>query len=900
MERPRFPSSPYAYKVVWASAIALILVLTVGVLSLLHDMRSSTREDSAQGLSRFAQRGQQAVNRAIGSIDLQLFSVDDILRLAGKSAADQDPADLQNVLQVAVKQNSLISSIAIVQLDGKVLAAADSQGNYRVEHIPRNWLQSLAQQQGKERMLRISTPDENWAQVRVLHIARSLSSSAGMPVFVVAQVPQSSWISLLMQGSVLNGVEVTLERTDGSRVLRIPDEGGRSGRNLVPALAEAQPLGVYESNSRLDAEPVLMEVVALNYDGLRLTTALPLAEVFQHWYGTRNAVLLGAVVFSLLLLGGAALMQVYLRRMQRAQQQVLESGATLHSAMDSIAVGFLLLDAEHKVVHWNPRYEEMFPWQRSRLVHGSLWSEVLSQVVSGTDTPLHNELVQLRRLQQAWDAGEATTAELATVGGLMLQLSRRTTPDGGSVLTCEDITAIRKATAEIENLAFYDPLTGLPNRRLLLDRLGQAIHLALRAGWLGALMFVDLNKFKVLNDTLGHEVGDMLLQEVAQRLRSTIRASDTVSRLGGDEFVVMLCDLPLDQNEAARLTERIADKIVHRLSEPYLLGSYVHRGTASLGVTLFGREPVEVGELLKQADIAMYQAKSRQAVGVCFFEPRMQEVISARARMEADLRQALALEQFVLHYQLQILADGTIDGIEALIRWEHPEQGMVQPGSFIPVAEDSELIVHIGQWVLRTACQQLARWQSLPRLAGVEMAVNVSARQFRQSDFVQQVQRALKESGVAPRLLRLELTEALVIEDMEDSIIKMGALRAMGVCFAIDDFGTGKSSLFYLTRLPLSQLKIDQSFVRHLGVSHSDDVVAQTIVGMANNLGLTVIAEGVEQQKQIDSLLRFGCQRFQGYFFCRPLSATALQGFVEKMSPQQQAMQGARSPVKDA
>jgi diguanylate cyclase (GGDEF)-like protein len=892
MERPRFQTSPYAYKVVWGSAIALVAVLSAGVWGLLHDMYSSTRADSERGLRSFVERQQPAMNRLIGSIDLLLFSVEDILRLTGTPVTEQDPADLQNVLQMTVKQDALISSIAIVQLDGKVLASADSQGNYRLEQIPRNWLQGIAQMQGKERMLRISTPDASWAQMRVLHIARALNTASGIPVFVVAQVPLSSWIGVLVQGSTLNGLEVTLERADGSRVLRVPSDAERTESYRAAALAEQLPQGVQNGFSRLDGAPAMLEVVPLNYDGLRLTAAVPLTTVFQHWYATRNAVLLGALLFSLLLLGGAALMQVYLRRMQRAQQQVLESGATLHSAMDSIAVGFLQLDVRHKVVHWNPRYEEMFPRQCRHLAHGRLWSDVLVDTLAEADEQQRSEQVQLRRLQQAWDLGDSVVAELSTADGLMLQLSQRATPDGGRVITCEDITEIRTATAEIENLAFYDPLTGLPNRRLLLDRLGQAIHLALRAGWLGALMFVDLNKFKVLNDTQGHEVGDMLLQEVAQRLRNAIRVSDTVARLGGDEFVVMLCDLPADLEEAARLTERIAEKIVHRLREPYLLGSYVHRGTASLGVTLFGQAPVEVSELLKQADIAMYQAKSQQAVDVCFFEPHMQEVINARARMEADLRQALTLEQFVLHYQLQILADGSIDGIEALIRWEHPERGMVLPSAFIPVAEDSELIVQIGQWVLRAACQQLARWQNLPQLAGVDVAVNVSARQFRQQDFVQQVQRALKDSGVAPSLLRLELTEALVIDDMNDSITKMDALRTLGVRFAIDDFGTGKSSLFYLTRLPLSQLKIDQSFVRHLGVSHTDDVVAQTIIGMAHNLGLTVIAEGVELQEQIDSLLRFGCQRFQGHFFCRPLSAASLQGFVETMPPLSQVMQG--------
>lgn len=891
----RLPQLPrYAARAVWICALVLVSVLLVGTLWLLKDMRTSTREESEQRLARFSQGAQLAMNRSMSAIDLLLAGVDDMLRLNGGGPALQDPAYVQNVLQLAAKQNSLISSIVVVKSDGRVLAAADNLGNYRVVQLPRLWLQTVMLNPERERVLHISTPDESWAQVRTLHIARYLSSAqSGDSYFAVAQVPVTSWVGLLMQGIAIDGLEVTLERPDGNAVLRVPLEG-----NPQRPPAALQPLdtylqaGVVHLPSRLDGAPAILTATQLNYDGLRLAAGIPLSAVYQHWNATRDVVMAGVIVFSLLLLAGAALMQTYMRHMQRAQQQVMESQATLHRAMDSIAAGFMQLDESRHVVHWNQRYEEMFPWQLAHLVRGCLWSDVMVAAGSGGDAALHSELVQLRRLLDAWAQGDDTGTELTTATGLTLQLSLRRTPDGGSVITCEDITAIRQASVEIETLAFYDPLTGLPNRRLLLDRLGQATHLAQRSGWLGALMFVDMNKFKVLNDTQGHEMGDLLLQEVGQRLRSSIRASDTVARLGGDEFVVMLCDLPTDMDDAGKLTGRIADKIIRRLSEPYVLGTYVHRSTASLGVTLFGDTPQEVGELLKQADIAMYQIKARQGTGVCFFEPHMQEVLNARARLEADLRQAMTQEQFVLHYQPQFMADGTIDGIEALIRWEHPERGMVPPGQFISVAEDSELIVQIGQWVLQTACRQLARWQHHPRLVGIHVAVNVSARQFRQQDFVSQVLREVAESGIASSLLKLELTESLVIDDMEDSLAKMSELRSAGVRFSMDDFGTGQSSLSYLTRLPLSQLKIDQSFVRHLGVRHTDDVVTQTIIGMAHNLGLSVIAEGVELQNQLDSLVRFGCERFQGYFFSRPLPAAELELFVDQMPDLKPAMLG--------
>lgn len=881
---PQLPRS--AARIVWCGVATMVAVLLVGALWLLHDMRASTREDSAQRLARFVHGAQNTLNRSLGAIDMLLVGVDDMLRLSGADMAEQETAYVQQVLQLAAKQNALISSLAVVKADGKLLAASDSQGNHRVVRVPSAWLQTVVHNAARGQALHISAPDEARTPTRMLHIARALAHVSGAePYVVVAQVPASSWVGLLMQGAALKDLDVTLQRVDGSVVLSVFQDGEVNTPLGMPALAAKRPSEA--------APAVLTETVPLNHDQLLLTAALPMSTVLAHWMATRDAVLGGVLVFSLLLLLGAWFMQVYLRHMHQAQQQVLESQSTLHQTMDGIAAGFLQLDAQQHVVHWNQRYAEMFPWQLTTLVQGCLWKDVLVLAGTGGDPALHSEQVQLQRMQEAWATGEISCMELTTASGLTLQLSQRDTPDGGHVITCEDITAIRMASAEIETLAFYDPLTGLPNRRLLLDRLAQATHLALRAGWLGALIFVDLNKFKVLNDTQGHEVGDLLLQEVAQRLRASIRVSDTVARLGGDEFVVMLCDLPQQMDEAGKLTEKIAEKMQRRLSEPYTLGTYVHRCSASLGVTLFGDQPVEVSELLKQADIAMYQNKTQQQVGVCFFEPHMQEVLHARARLEADLRYAIANDQFMLHYQPQFMADGRIDGIEALLRWEHPERGPLSPGQFIGVAEDSELIVQIGQWVLRTACRQLALWQQHPRLAGIHLAVNVSARQFHQQDFVEQVLGTIAESGIASSLLKLELTETLVIDDMDDSIAKMGALRAAGVRFSMDDFGTGQSSLSYLTRLPLSQLKIDQSFVRHLGEQHTHDVVAQTIIGMAHNLGLTVIAEGVEQQAQLDSLVRFGCQRFQGYFFSRPLPAAELQSFVDKMPALQPAMLGA-------
>ena len=437
--------------------------------------------------------------------------------------------------------------------------------------------------------------------------------------------------------------------------------------------------------------------------------------------------------------------------------------------------------------------------------------------------------------------------------------------------------AIASSKAEIEQLAFFDPLTNLPNRRLLMDRLQHALSANARSGRCGALLFLDLDHFKTLNDTLGHEVGDLLLQQVAQRLKACLREQDTVARLGGDEFVVMLEDLAEHSLEAAALARRIGEKILASLNQPYVLMTQTYRSTCSVGAALFeATTPITAADLLKQADIAMYQVKARGRNDLCFFDPQMQASITAHAQLEEDLQAALVSGEFALYYQPQYQLQEGVVGAEALIRWRHPLRGLVPPMEFIAVAEESELINQIGLWVLRTACQQLARWQGDPRACDLHLAVNVSARQFRQPDFVAQVSTVVHESGIKPHLLKLELTESLVLDNVTDTIAKMNELKNLGVRFSMDDFGTGQSSLSYLTRLPLNQLKIDQSFVRNIGLQATDDVIVQTIIGMARSLGLSVIAEGVETPAQQEFLALHGCTLYQGYLFGKP---TALPDF---------------------
>ncbi len=447
-----------------------------------------------------------------------------------------------------------------------------------------------------------------------------------------------------------------------------------------------------------------------------------------------------------------------------------------------------------------------------------------------------------------------------------------------------DMTARKLAEDEIRHLAFEDPLTHLPNRRLLLDRLQQALASSARSSRRGALLLIDLDNFKTLNDTLGHDKGDLLLQQVGQRLAGCSREGDTVARLGGDEFVVLLEDLSETAEEAATQTEAAGEKILAALRLPYLLAGYDNRSTPSIGVTLFSGHQNSIEDLLKQADLAMYQAKTAGRNTLRFFDPQMQAIVAERAALEVDLREALRQRQFIVYYQPQVDDNGGLTGAEALVRWQHPRRGLVPPLEFIPLAEETGLILPLGHWVLETACRQLALWAPQPAMTELSLAVNISARQLQQPDFVAQVLDTLTSTGARAQRLKLELTESLLVHDVEGVVAKMSALKEHGVGFSLDDFGTGYSSLSALKRLPLEQLKIDQSFIRDILVDANDAAIARMVIALAESMGLEVLAEGVETVAQKDFLASQGCYAYQGYLFSRPQPVVEFERFAALLS----------------
>ena len=451
------------------------------------------------------------------------------------------------------------------------------------------------------------------------------------------------------------------------------------------------------------------------------------------------------------------------------------------------------------------------------------------------------------------------------------------------VAVARDITERKAAENEIEHLAFYDTLTQLPNRQLLMDRLKVALAGDADARHIGVLMFIDLDHFKVLNDSLGHAWGDMLLQQVATRLAASVRSSDTVARLGGDEFVVMLEDVGDDSGTATNTARLVGEKIRAALSVPYELAGHDYYGTCSIGITCFSLTQHSIGDLLKQADLAMYQAKAAGRNAVCFFDPEMQAAATANATLSSQLREALHDQQFVLHYQPQVGGDARMLGVEALLRWQHPTRGLVGPDEFIPQAEEGGLILPLGQWVIEKACAQLAFWAVNPDTEKLSISVNVSARQFRHPEFVEGVLQLIRQYGIPANRLKLELTESLLATGMDVTIAKMGLLKDAGVTLSIDDFGMGYSALSYLKYLPLDQLKIDRTFVKDVLTDPNDAAIARTIIGLAQSLGLGVIAEGVETEAQRAFLAWHGCESYQGHLFCAALPIDALEAFMKTL-----------------
>ncbi len=635
-------------------------------------------------------------------------------------------------------------------------------------------------------------------------------------------------------------------------------------------------------------------------EGFARITAQERQLIDERWLGTRltSDPWVAALRHALPVLGGVLLLVAALVGWNRTlRRRVAAATRELTSTLDSLretetrlrtifeqANDAIFIMRGAQVIDCNRRAEAMYQMSREVIIGAT------PIVVSPEDQPDGRlSVAVLGEMVARAEAGEPVIFEWRNLrpdgSELDVEVNLHRIDFGGeSCLQAivRDITERKRAETEIQRLAFFDPLTQLPNRRLLHDRLRQALAAAHRRHGTGAVLFIDLDNFKTLNDTRGHDTGDGLLKEVAHRLRGSVRIEDFIARIGGDEFAVLLEDLHGRPSEAAAQAEAVAHKILDAVGQPFLLGTLEHHTTTSIGVSLFGGDGKEsLEEILKRADSALYRAKTAGRDTLRFFDPAMQATLESRASLESELRRALPQQQFQLLFQPQVDRRGRIVGAEALLRWNHPGRGLVSPAQFIPLAEETGLIVPIGHWVLETACAQLRAWNARPGQENLRIAVNVSARQFRQAAFVATVRDIVAASGIDPRHLTLELTEGLVLDNVADSIEKMHALKMLGIGFSIDDFGTGYSSLAYLKRLPLDELKIDQSFVRDIASDPNDEVIVRTIIAMARSLGLTVVAEGVETQTQRQFLLRHDCDAYQGYLFGRPQSPAEFETLLD-------------------
>ncbi|HTJ96167.1 MAG TPA: EAL domain-containing protein [Rhodocyclaceae bacterium] len=645
-----------------------------------------------------------------------------------------------------------------------------------------------------------------------------------------------------------------------------------SAPETLAALNAGKTTATYTAHSSLDGTLRTMNYRKVGHFPMYVLAGLSQDDYLRPW---RNECWVGGG-FIAILAAGTLLLGINVRRYLQAQVQLeaLEVKQASHDHLTAIirAIPDILfeVDIEGRYLDYRSVNLDLLPTPPDEFI-GRKVSDILPTEAANT---------VMLAIAEANQNGHAYGAQIhiqVPAGELWFELSiaRKETHRSEKptfIVLSRDITERNLAQAQIEQLAFSDMLTGLPNRRLFLDRLRQSMAVSDRSQSYRALLFLDIDKFKTLNDTLGHQTGDMLLVQIADRLRHSVREYDTVARLGGDEFVVLLEQLGMHEGEAAAQALNTAEKIADQLAMEYSLGRHKYKGSSSVGIALFRGQAVSSEELLKRADLAMYQAKANGNSAVCFFDPQMQARIEARQSMEEDLKHALMGEEFSLHYQPQIDVYGRLIGAEALIRWHSAKRGSVSPAEFIPLAEESALILPIGHWVMREACQCLEAWQAFPELSNVAISVNVSAKQIALPTFVEEVQELLSFYAIKPSLLKLEITESLLVDKVDEIVAKITALQSIGVSFSLDDFGTGYSSLNYLKRLPFNQVKIDQSFARGVLDNPHDAAICRAIIALGKALHLEVVAEGIETESQWDFFKSEGCLRGQGYLFGRPMA----------------------------
>jgi diguanylate cyclase (GGDEF)-like protein len=870
---------------IWLLTALVLAAVWLHTFRLIRDDHSEAKAAAESEIVNLARASQEHAQRIF-------YGADQTLRLVRSEFGEQEHAgrlDLQEMRAKGVFDEETILQVSIIDAQG-ILQFSSEPVNGRVDLSDRDYFK--AHTAANQDSLFISRPERSSVPGRwSMQLSRRITGRHGeFSGVAVASLDPDYFTRFYAELNIGQTGVAALYELNGSLLARRSGGAKRFAGNaasepVFALAAKGEKSGTLTYRSATDGVERIYHFKKLPSYPLLVLIGMASQDVFAQQQQARLHRFWEADLLSVLLLALAALASWYgvvRRRHVLLQQRALVQLQELTDNVPGLVFQYLLrADGSscmpfasaglRLLYHLNPEQVAQNAEAFFGLIHPDdlpAFRASIELSAQALNLWTHEYRVQFDDGTLRWHAGQAMPQHL---------------PDGsvlwhGFIL---DVTDRKTALAEIDHLAFYDPLTDLPNRRLLADRLTQALAMRARSDHqgCGALLFVDIDNFKILNDTQGHEQGDLMLQQVARRLGYCLREGDTVAHFGGDDFVVMLQDLGDDLTEAASQAKLVGEKVLDALRQPYQLGGLTHHGSVSIGVALFKARNVTVEDLFKRADLALYQAKDAGRNTLRFFDPEIQATLSARATLEADLRLGIRDQQFLLYYQPQVDQHGRLVGVEALLRWQHPMRGMVSPAEFIPLAEDTGLILPLGQWVLETACGQLQQWASRVDAAHLTIAVNVSALQFRRTSFVSEVLAVISRTRAPATRLKLELTESLLVRDIDDIIDKMLALKAHGVGFSLDDFGTGYSSLSYLKRLPLDQIKIDQSFVRDAATNSRDAALVRATVAMGQGLGMMVIAEGVETQQQRDFLAQEGCLNYQGSLFGRPGPVRNLERF---------------------
>ncbi|QPL45728.1 EAL domain-containing protein [Halomonas sp. A40-4] len=859
--------------------VALLLLLSIFAWILYEQYRQELQTLETRNAARadvvvewakgvFAQSGQA------------LFSVAELVQLEGMPTEGESSA-IQQALRNRTRSVDWVDDIGVIDAEGIVQASARSADSIGRDLSSSSFFQKFRDQDDRTELvtpLYSTAPDERYYLYQARRLTRDNGEFDGI---AVARISPAVFERALQRLGVSNGESIALVDGELKLIARLPSledpftAGWQVDSPETLAMLERDvDKWSLRVTSPLDQRERLFQMQWIEELPLLVVVGEDVHLQLANW--RQRAGILAGVMLLIAILGAWGVRH-YLNRL-RFEHRLHQSEAELRISATAFQthLGMLIADANGHVLKVNNTFTRITGYSEAELVGKS--PRMLN---SGRhDAAFYRKLWQRVQVAGSWEGEIWSRRKNGDVFPEWLTISAVYDPQGTLthyVATMSDISESKAAEQEIHQLAFYDPLTGLANRRLFMDRMEAALKDVNRHSRWGALLFIDIDNFKQINDTLGHYVGDQLLQHLARLMGQMLRETDTLARLGSDEFAVLIEGLGKSREHTAELAENIAQKLQDMISQPMTVRDDSLSVTASIGITVVSDHTSTVDDYLQQADMALFQAKSSGRCALSFFDPTMQAELLARVRLENELRQALANEEWQLYFQPQVDQDGRCIGVEGLLRWQHPERGLVMPGVFIPLLESTELINPVGDWVLEAACQQLAQWAHQPGFAELSVAVNVSPLQFRQVDFVNKVESILQRTGAPSHKLKLEVTESLFVEERDDAREKMLQLKQQGVRFALDDYGTGYSSLAYLAHLPLDQLKIDQSFVQQVIDSKANAAIVESTIALAQSLSLEIVAEGVERDDQQAWLLAHGCRAYQGFLYGKAMPLNVLE-----------------------